>query len=302
MKYKLPPPCKGTSEYEEWRKSEKYEEIRRKMSEAQKKRYEDPEERRKNSEACKKRLPITEETRKKMSETQKKRYENPEEREKRRISSLGENNPFFGKHHTEETKDKIRNHKTGTKDSEETKEKKRIANLKRYEDPEERKRTGEATKKYCEDHPEYREIKRINQIRVFEENPGLRDIVSKTFKNKKQSAEHCRKKGLAIRGENNGCWKGGITRLDRQIRTSTKMKEWIRAVFERDDYRDWFSGCRGTHKNSMQAHHIIKFSELMVKYKITNLEEAEACEELWDVSNGVTMLRISHRAYHSMWG
>jgi hypothetical protein len=254
------PPRLGTPEYEEWKDSDQYKLWCKHMSEAQKRRYEDPEERRKNSER------------------QKKRYEDdPTLREK--CSKLH----------------------TGVKQSDEAKEKKRLANLKRYEDPEERKRTGELTRKRFED-PEQRERQRINQIRVFQENPGLRDIVSKTFKNKKQTKEHAAKHGLGVRGENNGCWKGGITRLDRQIRTSTKMKEWIHAVFERDDYRDWFSGCRGTHKNSMQAHHIIKFSILMEKYKITNLEEAEACEELWDVSNGVTMLRISHRAYHSMWG
>ena len=57
------------------------EEHKRKLSEAQKKRYKNPEERKKLSEAQKKRFQNAEE-KKKLSEVHKKRYENLEERKK----------------------------------------------------------------------------------------------------------------------------------------------------------------------------------------------------------------------------
>jgi hypothetical protein len=36
----------------------------------------------------------------------------------------------------------------------------------------------------------------------------------------------------------------------------------------------------------------------MISFQAT----AEKCEELWDINNGVTMLKKSHKAYHNMWG
>ena len=75
------------------------EEVRRKMSEAQRKRYEDPGVRKKISEGNKGKK-HSEETRRKMSEAQKKRYEDPEERRK-----ISEGNK--GKKHSEEARRKM---------------------------------------------------------------------------------------------------------------------------------------------------------------------------------------------------
>jgi hypothetical protein len=75
------------------------EEVRRKMSVAQRKRYEDPEVRKRISEGNKGKK-HSEETRRKMSESQKKRYEDPEERRK-----ISEGNK--GKKHSEEARRKM---------------------------------------------------------------------------------------------------------------------------------------------------------------------------------------------------
>lgn len=61
---------------------------------------------------------ISEETRKKMSESQKKRFENPLEREK-----LKNNKHWLGRHHSEETKRKISQKRKGQHLTAETKEK-----------------------------------------------------------------------------------------------------------------------------------------------------------------------------------
>ena len=100
-------------------------ELKKKTSEAVKKRYENPEERKKTSEAIKKRYENPE-YRKKLSEAQKKRYENPEERKK-----------------TSETSKKMwQNSDTKKKISE--------AQKKRYENPELRKQQSNAIKKTYE--------------------------------------------------------------------------------------------------------------------------------------------------------
>jgi len=97
-------------------------------------------------------------------------------------------------------------------------------------------------------------------------------------------------------------WKGFITPLQTQIRDCDKMIEWRNAVFKRDNYKDHDSGCSPTHKNRLEAHHIVPFHKLLKKYNITTIEQALRCAPLWDPNNGKTMLHYSHVAYHNMWG
>lgn len=59
--------------------------------------------------------------------TQTENANNPITVEKIRIATIGENNPFYGKKHTIETKNRISEQKIGSKVTEETKEKLRIA-------------------------------------------------------------------------------------------------------------------------------------------------------------------------------
>jgi len=99
-------------------------------------------------------------------------------------------------------------------------------------------------------------------------------------------------------GINSPQWKGGISPLRKMIQNHQKYINWRNAVFSRDDYHDWFSGCRG----DLVAHHIVKFSDIIEKNCIKTVEEAIECDELWNVSNGVTMLRTTHEAHHDMWG
>ena len=116
------------------------EEIRNKMSIAQKNRFSNPEERKKYSEICSGENAHfygkhhSEETKKKQSE-RKKGELNPNygkhysEEERRRLSELlsGENAPMYGKHHSEETRRKIS--EANTNPSEETRQKMRQAKI-----------------------------------------------------------------------------------------------------------------------------------------------------------------------------
>ena len=98
--------------------------------------------------------------------------------------------------------------------------------------------------------------------------------------------------------ENSPQWRGGLTSLQKVIRMHSKSAEWKRKVFERDNYRDWFSGCKG----DLEAHHIVPFSKLLKMHNIKSLEDALKCDALWDINNGITLLKSTHKAYHDLWG
>lgn len=219
---------------------------------------------------------LSEETKQKMSDARKKQYKDPNFAEKHRLS-------LIGRVVTEETRNKIRISNINKKRSSETKLKMSDSAKLRWLDPEERKRTSEMQKLVCE-RPEYKEM--------------LRNINL----GKKHTLESRKKMGLKSKGKNNPRWNGGITPFRKQIHECFKMNIWRQLVFKRDNYKDWFSGCGGTILNPIEAHHVIRLETLLKKYNITTLEDAELCMELWDVSNGVTMLKQSHRAHHIMWG
>ena len=77
------------------------------------------------------------------------------------------------------------------------------------------------------------------------------------------------------------------------------MKEWRTLVFMRDNRADHFSGVIS---REIEAHHIVPLSALIKKFNIKTFDDAMNCDPLWDVNNGITMLRTSHIAYHNMWG
>jgi hypothetical protein len=61
-----------------------------------------------------------------------------------------------------------------------------------------------------------------------------------------------------VLGKNNPLWKGGITPINIQIRTSPEYKKWRQQVFERDNYICQICKIRG---GNLRANHIKKFSD-----------------------------------------
>ena len=103
--------------------------------------------------------------------------------------------------------------------------------------------------------------------------------------------------GSFKKGQNKGSkssnWKGGITPLNNAVRGLTEMFEWKKAVFEKDDWTCQICGVRG---GTLNADHYPKmFWQIMAKNKISNIEEALACEELWNINNGRTTCENCHR-------
>jgi len=98
---------------------------------------------------------------------------------------------------------------------------------------------------------------------------------------------------VGVHGEDAGHWKGGITPLTHQIRNSFRYLQWRSDVFTRDDFTCQLCGVRGVY---LEADHYLKqFAILLKEYDIKSLEEALACEELWNINNGRTLCKTCHK-------
>jgi hypothetical protein len=86
-------------------------------------------------------------------------------------------------------------------------------------------------------------------------------------------------------------YKNGSTSLNEIIRHSQKYILWRSQIFERDNWTCQTCQKRGTELN---AHHKKPFIEIIKEFNIKNMEEAEKCEELWNLNNGVTLCSDCH--------
>lgn len=98
-----------------------------------------------------------------------------------------------------------------------------------------------------------------------------------------KKGEHC--------GKDHPNWKGGITPLNRAIRTCAEMTEWKSQIRGRDNWTCRECGCKGW----MEAHHIKSISNIIIGYNITTKEEAIMCDELWNLDNGITYCKKCHK-------
>lgn len=93
-----------------------------------------------------------------------------------------------------------------------------------------------------------------------------------------------------LKGSSSPWWKGGITSAVRKVRSSPEMKQWRRAVFERDKYT--CQSCRARSGNGkavyLEAHHIKSFHE----HK----------ELRFDINNGLTLCESCHKETDSYAG
>lgn len=93
------------------------------------------------------------------------------------------------------------------------------------------------------------------------------------------------KKRPEISGEKSHFWKGGVTPINAKIRESLDSKLWKRNCLERDN---WTCKKTGQVGGKLVVHHISNFSN--------------NTELRFDVSNGITLSRESHREFHRKYG
>jgi len=87
-------------------------------------------------------------------------------------------------------------------------------------------------------------------------------------------------------------WKGGVTDLNKELRGCKPMRDWKKAVLERDDYTCQKCGKRG---GKLNADHIEEFSTIRDKHSIKNYDQAKKCNEIWEIDNGQTLCVPCHQ-------
>jgi hypothetical protein len=241
-------------------------------------------------------------------------------------------NPMLGKHHTQATKEKMSARKIGKPRppftiehkskigaahkgktvSLETREKLRRVNLGKKHSAEVCTKRGLAlrgktrTKEVCAKMSLARIGKKHSEESKQKMRESRKHISPETHANMSEgqrkrlppTQETRMKMSAGRKGDKNPKWCGGNTPVFKLIRTCVKMSEWRAAVFKRDGYVDCFSGCGG----QLEAHHIISFTKLLKQFNIKTVDDAMNCEALWDIDNGTTMLKTTHKAYHNLWG
>ncbi len=184
-------------------------------------------------------------------------------------NAMGENNSMFGKHHSQNSKEKM------SKTQKEAITPAKIEFLRQ-----------EAIKAWKNE--EYRN-EHINfaKVRTGDKN----SFFGKSHTNETKHSISLANRGRFI-GDNGSNWQGGKTKLSMTIRENAIYKEWRKDIFDRDKYTCQSCGRVG---GDLHAHHKIPFSLLMNKYEIKTLEDALKREVLWDRNNGITLCMNCHR-------
>ena len=96
---------------------------------------------------------------------------------------------------------------------------------------------------------------------------------------------------LGRKKELSGNWKGGTTPLFYAIRGCLKYRQWRSDCFTRDEFICQECFIKGGY---LEVHHIKEFNVIIKEYTIKTLEQAENCEELWNINNGRTLCKKCH--------
>lgn len=110
---------------------------------------------------------------------------------------------------------------------------------------------------------------------------------------KRKISSSLRGKFLGPKGTN---WKGGVTPLRHQIRSSFEYRQWRSDIFTRDDFTCLMCGARGVELHA--DHHPRAFAEILSENSITTFEDALQCSELWNINNGQTLCVVCHKNRH----
>lgn len=203
----------------------------------------------------------------------------------------------IGKKQSQETKDKISQSKKGIPLSKETR--KKLSEIRKGKPSwrkgkigitsEETRRKMSLARKGRSFHSE-QQIEKL-RLRNRTSNPAKRlDVRNKISQAMK--GRFCR--------ENHPNWKGGMTPLILQIRFCFKYRQWRSDIFTRDN---WIcQNCGKKDGGGFHAHHIKGLAKITHEYNIKTLEEALACEEIWDINNGTTLCIPCHKLTDNYFG
>lgn len=140
------------------------------------------------------------------------------------------------------------------------------------------------TKKYTiseEGRKNMSEAQKKNPSRYWLGKKFNRESVEKSIKTRKER----------YNPENHNHWKGGVTKIHKQIRNCFQYRQWRSDIFTRDNFTCQECNKRGCY---LEAHHIKRFSEIIKEYNIKSVLEANNCGELWNLNNGITLCLDCH--------
>lgn len=211
-----------------------------------------------------------------------------------------------GKHHSAESKEKLRIANTGRKHTPEEREKMRLAHLGKPlpESTKENMRKAQAGKNPTWLHtPEVRE-RIVQKLRGRKMSPEACRKMSESRRGHPTSPETRLKISMAqrgrprpwITGENNWKWRGGVSPLKDALRKNLHYRQWRRDVFSRDNNTCQVCGAQDT---EIHAHHCNRsFGDIVMEYGIKSIADAETCADLWDIGNGQTLCEACHIKAH----
>lgn len=114
---------------------------------------------------------------------------------------------------------------------------------------------------------------------------------------KEGKGKFCKKKCYAIWmseniiGEKANGWKGGVTRLQKKIRTLYKYRCWQEKIKERDKKCIFCSSV-----NNLEVDHFpTTFAQILKDHRILSTQDAILCEELWKIENGRLLCHDCHK-------
>lgn len=104
---------------------------------------------------------------------------------------------------------------------------------------------------------------------------SIETVEKRRIKNtgKKRGEETKKKISIALIGENNGSWRGGISKGRRGSNCGKKHREWRNSVFERDKYTCKKCGAKSGcgKKIILNAHHVMPFAYYpSLRFEISN--------------------------------
>jgi len=123
--------------------------------------------------------------------------------------------------------------------------------------------------------------------------------ISESMRGKHLPMETRKKISESLRILKNSDGKGGLKLLVNRIRDCFKYRQWRSDVFEKYNYTCQKSGQK---IGEIESHHIKSLSKIIEEYQIKTLEQALVCEELWNINNGITLMRAIHQEFHKIYG
>jgi len=176
------------------------------------------------------------------------------------LARKGKNHPFYGKHHSEETRKKISETLKGIPLSEETKKK----------------------------MSESRKGKGFSWWMKGRKLPlKWRKNISRAVKKRVEEGNH-------------NFWKGGITPISKVARHSFEYKIWRQSIFERDNYTCVLCGSRGCRLEADHypiAFAVLFQNAIDIFGRSTEL--IKQYEPLWDINNGRTLCEECHESTYN---